>query len=84
MSIAVLIRCIICTLYYKDELIHAERLQIKNHIYYDHDYTDKLKSARAIDLIGTNEKRSADWLSAHLAELSIISLPHSHPSKSDS
>ncbi len=70
-------RCIICTLYYKDELIHADRIQIKQHIYYDHAYTDKLRAARAIGLIETDEKRSAEWLSSHLAELSIISLSES-------
>ena len=80
----VLSRCIICTLHYNDKLIHAERTQIKHHIYHDHDYTDKLRAARAIGLIETDEKRSADWLSVHLAELSIISRPHSEPSKDES
>ncbi len=75
-------RCIICMLYYKDELIHADRIQIKQHIYYDHDNTDKLRAARAISLIETNEKRNAEWLSSSLADLSIISPPH--PSKDES
>ena len=72
----VLSRCVICTLRYKDKLILAERIQIKHHIYYDHDFTDKLRTAKAICLIETYEKRSAEWLSFHLAELSIISPVH--------
>ena len=77
-------RCIICTLHCNDKLIHAERTQIKYHIYHDHDYTNTLRAAIVIGLTGTDEKRSAEWLSTHLAELSIISLPHLHPSKGKS
>ncbi len=82
MSIVVPVRCIICTLHCNDKLIYAERKQIKYHIYHDHDYEEKLRTARAIVLIETDEKRSAEWLSIHLAELSIISSPH--PSKGES
>ena len=73
----VLSRCVICTLHGNDKLIHAERKQIKYHIYHDHDFTEKLTTARVIGLIENYEKRSADWLSSHLAELSIISLSES-------
>jgi len=78
----VLSRCIICTLHCKDKLIHAERTQIKHHIYHDHDFTDKLRTARVIGLIESDKKRSAEWLSVYLTELSIIS--PSDPCKGES
>lgn len=59
-------------LFYNDKTIHVDRNQARHHIYYDHDYQDKLRSARIIDLIEENEIRSAWWLSDHLSELSFV------------
>jgi hypothetical protein len=72
MSGAVSVRCVICTLFYSDKIIFADRTQASSHIYRDHDYHDKLKVARILNLITDDEKRSAWWLANHLAELSII------------
>ncbi len=46
--------------------------QAKVHIYRDHDYVEKIRAARLVGIIGEDEKRSAEWLAAHLAELSFI------------
>ncbi|MBM3896805.1 MAG: hypothetical protein FJ360_03595 [Thaumarchaeota archaeon] len=59
-------------LFYKDQTILADRLQTKNHIYYHHDYNDKLRAARLAGLIEEDEKRSAAWLTDRLVELSIV------------
>lgn len=59
-------------LFYKDKTIHVGRKQASSHIYYDHDYKDKLRAGRITEIINDNESRSAWWLSDHLAELSFI------------
>jgi hypothetical protein len=59
-------------LFYKDKIIHVDRNRACSHIYYDHDYTDKLRTGRLLDILNEDEKRSAWWLANHLAELSII------------
>ena len=68
MSLVYQARCIVCTLFYKDEIIHANKSQIKNHIYYDHDYLEKLKEAVKRGLIDSiEERRSPKWLVDKLA-----------------
>ncbi|WP_148702684.1 hypothetical protein [Nitrosopumilus piranensis] len=64
-------RCVICMLFYNDKTIHASRNQAASHIYYDHDYHDKLRTGRIVGIIKEHEKRSAWWLSENLAELSF-------------
>ncbi len=72
MSLALPVRCVICTLHYRDSTIYVDRNQAEKHIYYDHDYTEKLNAARFVGLVTEDEKRSALWIANHLAELSII------------
>ncbi len=72
MSLASPFRCIICTLHYHDLIIDVDRNQAENHIYSDHDYTEKLNAARFVVLVSDNKKRSAWWLTHHLTELSFL------------
>ena len=72
MSLTIQVRCIICMLFYNDKIISVDRTQTCSHIYYDHDYKDKLRAGRLVGIINENEKRSARWLANHLADLSIL------------
>ncbi len=72
MSQAVSFRCIICMLFYDDRTISADRTQACSHIYFQHDYTDKIKAGRLVGIVNDNEKRSASWLTNQLTELSIL------------
>ncbi|MBN4046077.1 hypothetical protein JYT57_00165 [Nitrosarchaeum koreense] len=72
MSLVLPFRCVICMMFYTDKIISANKTQACNHIYYDHDYTDKLRVGRLVDIINEDEKRSAWWLSSHLSELSFL------------
>ncbi len=72
MSLVLSFRCVICTLHYRDLTIDVDRNQAENHIYSDHDYTEKLNAARFVGLVSENEKRGASWLAHHLAELSFL------------
>ena len=65
-------RCIICMLHYKDSIICVDRKQAELHIYRDHDYVEKLRVARFVGIVDEDEKRSAAWLAASLAELSFV------------
>lgn len=72
MSTVFSFRCVICTLFYNDKIILANKTQACYHVYHDHDYIDKLKAGRFVQIIKNDEKRSAKWLTNHLAELSIV------------
>ncbi len=50
----------------------VDRNQAENHIYSDHDYTEKIKAARFVGLVSDDNKRSAWWLTHHLTELSFL------------
>ena len=72
MSLALPFRCVVCTLHYHDSTTNVDRNQAEKHLYYDHDYTEKLHTARFVGLVLEDEKRNARWLTSHLAELSIL------------
>ena len=72
MSLVIRFRCVICTLHYHDSIISVDRNQAENHIYYDHDYTEKINAARFVGLVSEDNKRSAWWLTHHLTELSFL------------
>jgi len=72
MSQAISFRCVICMLFYNDRIISADRTQACSHIFYQHDYTDKIKAARLVGIVNDNEKRSAWWLANQLTELSFV------------
>lgn len=72
MSLVLSFRCIICTLHYHDSIISVDRNQAEKHIYYDHDYTEKLQAARFVGLVPENEKRGASWMARQLTELSVL------------
>jgi hypothetical protein len=59
-------------LFYKDKIIVADTTQARSHIYYDHDYKDKLRVGRILNLVDNDEKRGGWWLANHLTELSIL------------
>ena len=53
---------------YHHRIIEGPFSLLKNHIFRDHDYLEKLKTAVKLGLIeGIQEKRSAKWLSDQLA-----------------
>ena len=72
MSLVYHVRCVVCTFKCNDKVIQTEKSRLQNHILYDHDYTDNLKAARFVGLIGKKEKRSRKWLAENLATLSIL------------
>ena len=72
MSQAISFRCVICMLFYNDRIISADRTQACSHIYFQHDYTDKIKAGRLVGIVDDNEKRGALWLAYQLTELSIL------------
>jgi len=72
MSLIYQTRCVVCTLKCRDKTINSEKRLLQNHILYDHDYTDSLKTARFVGLIAEKEKRSPKWLAENLANLSIV------------
>lgn len=72
MSLAYPFRCIVCMLFYKDRVVTADRGQACSHIYYDHDYTEKLRAGRMTCIVKEDERRGARWLANHLAELSFL------------
>ena len=59
-----------CKFHYK--IIKGPLSILKNHIFRDHDYLEKLKTAVKFDLIeNIQEKRSAKWLSDNLASKAL-------------
>jgi len=72
MSLVIRFRCVICTLHYRDLAMDVDRNQAENHIYSDHDYTEKLNAAKFVGLVSDDKKRSAWWLTHHLTELSFL------------
>ena len=57
---------------YHDRLIKGPLSILKNHIFRDHDYLEKLKTAVKFGLIESpQEKRSAKWLSEQLSTKGI-------------
>jgi len=50
-------------------MIEGSLSLLRDHIFRDHDYLEKLKTAVKLGVIeGLQEKRSPKWLSDHLAE----------------
>ena len=58
MSLVIRFRCVICTLHYRDLAMDVDRNQAENHIYSDHDYTEKLNAAKFVGLVSDDKKIS--------------------------
>ena len=59
-----------CKFHYK--MIEGSLSLLRDHIFRDHDYLEKLKTAVKLGVIeGLEEKRSPKWLSDHLAEKGV-------------
>lgn len=73
MSLIVLRKCPIPDCKYSHKLVYADKFQIRNHIFRDHDYQEKLESAFNHGLIhDVSERRSPSWLAENLADLSLV------------
>jgi hypothetical protein len=46
-------------LYDQDKIVKADKTQGRSHIFYDHDYKDKLRAARLVGIVEEDEKRGA-------------------------
>lgn len=71
MSLTCKVRCIPCMLFYKDHTRDTDIHFLRKHIW-RHDYKDKLKAARLLELISECERPSKRYLNETLTELSII------------
>lgn len=57
---------------FQNKVIEGELSLLRDHIFRDHDYLEKQKTAVKLGIIqGLEEKRSAKWLSDHLAEKGV-------------
>ena len=73
MSKVLAFRCVICTLYdcKNDRLLYVQKSDAKVHIYAQHNYQQKVKAGRILELIQEDQIQGADWLTEKLVELSI-------------
>lgn len=59
---------------FHNKVVKGDIVFLESHIFREHDYVEKLKTAFKHKLIESiQEHRSAQWLSEKLAELGIIS-----------
>ena len=57
----------------RNKIIEGEISLLIEHIFRDHDYIEKLKTAVSLGLIeNLQERRSPKWLSDHLAEKGVL------------
>ena len=56
-----------------NKVIDGSLSLLSNHIFRDHDYREKLETAKKLGIIeGLYERRSPKWLSDHLAEKGVL------------
>ena len=56
-----------------EKMIIGSLSLLRGHIFRDHDYLEKLKTAVNLGIIeGLQERRSPKWLSDHLAEKGVL------------
>lgn len=68
-----LFKCPIVDCKFHNKVIEGSLSLLKNHIFRDHDYFEKLKTAVKLEMIkGIQERRSSKWLSDHLAVKGIL------------
>lgn len=73
MSLILLRRCPIPSCKHNHKLVYADKSQIKNHIFRDHDYLEKLEAAATLGLIhDISEHRSPSWLAEGLVDFSLV------------
>ena len=66
------LKCPIGDCRFHNKVIIGSLSLLKDHIFRDHDYLEKLKTAVKLGVIeGLYEKRSPKWLSDHLAEKGV-------------
>jgi len=67
------LRCPIDDCRFHFKMITGSLSLLRDHIYRAHDYVEKLKTAKKLGIIeGLEEKRSANWLSDHLAKKGVL------------
>jgi len=67
------LRCPIGDCKFHEKIIEGSLSLLRDHIFRDHDYLEKLKTAVKLGIIeGLGEKRSPKWLSNHLAEKGVF------------
>jgi len=73
MSLVSLRKCPIEICKFHNTPVPADKSQIKKHIRYDHDYTEKLEAAVKLGIIkDITERRSPDYLTQELSEYTIL------------